>query len=96
MRTVAARPSAIASAARWNSSERISGSTGVINRSAGSPASRLRPMRTCITSMLDMKTLSAEGMLSPPSSAFGGSQRDHQRGSSPAVRAARARARSRK
>src|SRR6202012_1448029 len=61
IRSTAARPSSIAGAAWWKSKIRMPPRRGWIRMSAGSPARRLRVMRTCMMSMLWPMALISEG-----------------------------------
>src|SRR4051794_13647012 len=62
MRSTAARPSAIASLARWYSIGPKSGSSGVISTSAGSPARRLRATRCSTMSSAVLNTSKMDGI----------------------------------
>ena len=61
MRSTAARPSSIASFARWKSMVAKSGRIGVTSTSAGSPARRLRATRISTMSSEVMKTSKMDG-----------------------------------
>src|SRR5260221_591877 len=66
MRSTAARPSAIASLARWYSIAPKFGSSGVISTSAGSPARRLRATRCSTMSSAVLNTSKIDGTAGSP------------------------------
>ncbi len=59
--SVASAPMAIASAARWKSNQPTAPSRGLISTSGGSPASRARVMRSCITLNASIMTVGMPG-----------------------------------